>query len=448
MKKALLALAATLAMCASALAQTVQFSDGFDPSINSSIWLLGPWRDLQNPDPWGGHHLEGANNHIRSPGNAAMTPRNYRVAYNAVHPLVPQLENVYLRGWIFEDNEASEYPMYNPPEQTPNAFITIANTDAVQYGVSNEDWYRIGVKGHVSNILWSMNLAVETRRDGSVLLAGWPRRQGWRKYAIEVFPFTGNYGDVKFYVDDTLVYNGRRITDSYVDRIIVGTYYWTYTYYWYDDIEFGVISTPTACPTLAAAKEKADGQWVSVTGQVVTGRFTKSPFAGWAAIEETDRSSGLWVSTSKELSLGDRVTIRGRMATSPAGFRYLDAAEISAVSGPELEPLGMNGRAFAARPNTDGLVIRLWGKIIGRGQEQTGDWRRYLLLSVPGLSDPVRVYWDLISNGDPQNPVPVPNPVDNRSMVSVRGVAGREVIGGQIWNTLWIRKAGDLVIHE
>lgn len=437
---------AALFCAVSSGAQTVVFSDGFDPSINGNLWLSGPWRDLQNPPYFpGGHPFDGSDDHLHSTPNAGKQQVNYRVAYNMVHNLSSAyVGGVYLRGWVFEDNDIVPNPN---GELEPNGFITLSNSNLMALPAPpGDDWYRIGVRGRYATITrpqWGFYLFVATKTDGPVLLTNWPRRQGWRKYTIEVYPYTGLAGDVQFYADDTLVYSGRRDPESFVDRIILGADIWTYETYWYDDIEFGYILPPTACATLAAAKLQPDGAWVEVTDKVVVGRYTKSPFAGWVAVEEPNRSAGLWVASSKEVNPGDRVSVRGRMASNSAGQRYLDAAEMSVLvsGGAPPGPLAANGRSLLAAPDLSGMCVKLWGRVTGRGQERRGDWRRYLIVDCPGLGVPLRAYYDNISSG--VNPVPNPS---NGDFVMLIGCVGDEVIETQNVRSLWIRGAGDLTI--
>lgn len=80
------------------------FHDNFEPTISGSVWSLGPlgWG---GPDGWS--RLTDQSNHIRTPGvNGAREWATYRTPNNSMHLLpAPYNGNVYLKCWIFEDND-------------------------------------------------------------------------------------------------------------------------------------------------------------------------------------------------------------------------------------------------------------------------------------------------------------------------------------------------------
>lgn len=434
------------------------FVDGFEPSINGSDWVKGPWAGAQNHED-----LKGDTGHLRTPGiNSAREWVNYRVTYNSLHNLGATYNGgVYLKCWMFEDNDIS-FPGFTS-EYQPNAHITLTGNEIVT------ERFRIGVMGEIGRTTtpfsrhWFENCSLETVADGFVVLNGQfgkplvPRRQGWRKYTILVNPYTGNAGDVQFFIDDKLVYNGHRTATPFgegasVDTIILGSQWWSNETYWFDHLDFGTIETPVDCSTIADAKAQSGGTWVQLNDKVVLGRYSKSPFPGMFAIGEADRSSAIWVSSSYQADVpeatheGEVVSIKGIMYTNAAGMRYLDAIEItgnkSLASQPEVVGTPLKN---LADPNIDGMLVKVWGKVTGRGQERDGDWRRYILIADGSDNAPVKCYYDNIISGID----PVPN-VQTGDIVSVVGVAQTDVLfdGSPVESSIWIRKAGDLVVVQ
>lgn len=546
------------------------FVDGFEPSINGNEWPIGPtsWWHAS----WPHEDLKGDISHIRTPGiNSARVWVNYHVTYNSQHFLNGVYgDNHYLKCWIFEDNDIPFGGYFS--EYVPNSVMALLGTDSGEFlsiGVMGSAGYGIATKK------WFLNCAVESASDGKVALDGTsgtvltPRRQGWRKYTILINGYTGNPGDVQYLIDDKVVFNGTRAPalppdtgGAKVDTIVLGLKsVWTYETYWFDQIEFGTIEIPVPCATIAEAKELPDGTWVQLDHKVVTGCFTKSPFPGYFAVEENDRSAGLWVSSSYQANVAaatheaEDVSIKGIMYTNEAGMRYLDAIEVTRFQtlAPQPRILGTTLHNLE-QPNLDGKLVKVWGRVIAvpngriagritdpigngvswatisvyksndigtvyattstngegyysidlppweynvkaskggyqektaggavvlsnyttdvsfslmpntgmasmqqpsqiipvgdsptaKGQERPGDWRRYFLIDDGSPnSRPIKCYYDNIISGTD----PVPN-VNIGDFVSVVGVAGSEVLASGLppERSIWIRKAGDLVI--
>lgn len=288
------------------------------------------------------------------------------------------------------------------------------------------------------------------------------RRQGWRKYTILINGYTGNAGDVQFFVDDKLAYNGRRAVEpdggaAPVDAIVLGAKWWTYENYYFDQVEFGRIDTPRLCATISEAKALPDGTWIDLAPKTVVGKFIVSPMPGYVAVEEDDRSAALWISSSYQAVINtstgtsDKLQIKGIMRTNEAGMRYLDAIQISKSASGVKQP-----RVLAIRlkdldsPIIDGRLVKVCGKVEYasgssiRGQERPGDWRRYFLISDGSRGGPVKCYYDNIISGI--DPYPV---VYAGDYVSVTGVAGKEVLvpgSTSLEKSIWIRGQGDLSI--
>ncbi len=452
------------------------FRDSFEPGINGNTWQIGPtsWWGVQ----W--HQaLEGADNHIRTPGiNSARAWVNYRVSYNSQHALPQAYDgNVYLKCWIFEDNDIqfpvnffTGQPNYGS-EEVPNGWITLLD------GANGMDYFSLGTMGgygyNIPTQVWFWNNSVDTAMDGHFCLTGtgtpWrassPRRQGWRKFTILVKPYTGNPGDVQFFIDDKLVFNGLRAEAPPpvgggvpVDTIILGAKnWWTKETYWYDEVDFGTIETPVSCATIAEAKALPDGAWVQLSPKVVTGDFSKAPFPGYFCVEEDDRSAGLWVSSSYQPTVAaatheaEEVSIEGIVYTNEAGMKYLDAIQVTQAQTLAAQPrtLGTTLKGLDV-PSLDGKLVKVWGRVVNvgsaapKGQERNGDWRRFFWIDDGSGVGPVKIYYDNIINGVDPNP-----DVHTNDYVSVVGVYGKEVLvpgTTGVEKSVWIRKAGDLII--
>lgn len=468
------------------------FYDSFEPPINLGLWTIGPASWTSD------HHdsLAGQNNHIRTPGVwGARSWVVWRDAWNSQHQLGTSYDsNIYLKCWMFEDNDLNWPP--GPETQYegwPNGYITLLNSAWLANPTGEgADAFSIGVMGEVGRVSgwlrdYFENCCVYTAEESYVMPVDdeerplVPRRQGWRKYTILVNGFTGNPGDVQFFVDDKLVYNGLRRAavggggGAPLDTIVLGSRWWTMETYYFDQVEFGTIEPAISCDKISDALALPDGTWVTLDSKVVSGCFSycdlprgaspsyDKPFPGYLAIEEDDRSSALWVSTSYQAgvsaasNMAQRINVRGIMRTNEAGMRYLDAIEIS--SAPELvaqPPVVGTTLKNLGSPLLDGKLVKVWGKVINipgsnpptvRGQERTGDWRRYFLIDDGSPGGPVKCYYNNIIAAKPGvDPVPA---VANGDYVSVVGVAGREVLvpgttGPE--KSVWIRGAGDLVI--
>jgi hypothetical protein len=463
------------------------FYDSFEPPTNQGLWTLGPagWSGAQGHDT-----LTNQNNHIRTPGvNGARSQANYRSTWNSQHALGASYgSNVYLKCWIFEDDDIPwPYPLLpgHTDEEWPDGYITLLNSAwLADPGAAGADAFSIGVMGEIGRVngrfrAFFDDCSIYTTADDYVPLDGngaplVPRRQGWRKYTILVNGFTGNPGDVQFLIDDKVVYDGLRKEGAAFDTIVLGAKWWTYETYYYDQVEFGTIETAVPCITISEAKALPDETWVSLQSKVVAGCFSYSdlpptppaydrPSPGYLAIEEDDRSSALWVSSSyqasvsSESNLAERVSVRGIMRTNEAGMRYLDAIEITRASDPESQPrvLGTTLRNLGSSL-LDGRLVKVWGKVVNApgydpptvmGQERPGDWRRYFMIDDGSPGGPVKCYY---ANIVVAKPGIVPSPaVANGNYVSVVGVAGREVLKPGVTGpekSVWIRGAGDLKV--
>jgi len=455
-------------------------SDGFEPATGDSLWTIGP-------DSWkqsSGHHmLEGQANHIRTPGvRGVRSWDNWRYPYNNWHILSTAYDgNIYLKCWMWEDNDI---PFPGPSSEFwPNGYISLSNAAWITNPeAEGADGFSIGVVGEIGRANGNIrdffdNCCVYSASDYYQALNGdgvpaVPRKQGWRSYTILVKPYTGNPGDVQFFIDDTLVYEGLRKQGTSFDNIILGTKWWTHETYYYDQVQFGTVETPFECAKISDALARPDETWVDLQSKIVVASFTygpdttyDKPWPGYLAIEESDGSSALWISSSYPAAvvpasnLGERISVKGIMRTNEAGMRYLDAIQITHIADPVGQPaiVGTPLKNLDS-PLVDGKLVKVWGKVVNvpgsspatvKGQERPGDWRRYFLIDDGSPGGPVKCYYNNIIVPKPgTDPAPA---VSNGDYVSVVGVAGREVLvpgttGAE--KSVWIRGAGDLQIQH
>jgi hypothetical protein len=112
------------------------------------------------------------------------------------------------------------------------------------------DFYQLGVNSAVS----VNNYYMRTLNDGN-LASSVVRTQGWHELRIEVGPYTGNFGDVLFYIDNNLVSNpatfGKRKANTGsgfdLNEIRLGLSVKTPgSAFWYDNVSLDVVPEPTS----------------------------------------------------------------------------------------------------------------------------------------------------------------------------------------------------------
>ncbi|MEJ5297903.1 MAG: Ig-like domain-containing protein [Armatimonadota bacterium] len=146
-----------------------------------------------------------------------------------------------------------------------------------------------------------------------------------------------------------------------------------------------------------------DGSYVSLSGKALY-----KIGAGFAYIEEPDRSSGIRLEgfiTGNETSL---INVRGILQTSAGGERSIRVDAYNIVGTITVEPVFVNQRNLAGAM-LDGIYVRAAGQVLAEGLSE------YEFLMTDGASvPPVRVKTDL------------PHGLSAGSYVHVRGAAGRD----------------------
>ena len=316
------------------MAQTVIFSDDFDPADCSNPTLCGTvyscggsvdgnvWQKIPGKiNGYGSNKLIGSEachqkNHtgstdgsmsdVSAGGSAREVPANpyvYGTFYDfsaSTHVLTGYWNyDLNLSGWVWDD---VEYPLCNayPVRMGGGIGITAAPGDAVLSTKScgggsgqNEiypydDYAFLGIESasvstDAESNYYKWRTKADESSDGSVkwhlaidpdTSAGIPRRtnlvcphtgaQTWRHLQIVVHPYTGNLGDIEFYIDGVLVGQGHRSASADckgVDfqRIQLGARFpeqsdidlckppYSYEGLWFDDVSLTATPGPLPC---------------------------------------------------------------------------------------------------------------------------------------------------------------------------------------------------------
>ncbi len=253
-----------------ALAQTVVFSDNFDPvppaaggAVRSADWPYTDAGGYPQSVPgkvvnWNVHQIQGSaaghqKNHtgLPSEGGCAFEVDANPYPYAAYHEFDPQTGDLRVSAWIWDDVE-SRKPQSWPnnsqingglmltalPGDTPTVLHSGA-TEIFDYG----DFAFIGIQAMIPSAKPDPNapgfnpyspesVAVQYCYQWRTKTDGWhltldpntgtpvPRRvdfripeqvgQTWRHVEIVVHPFSGAVGDIEFFIDGVLVGQGRR----------------------------------------------------------------------------------------------------------------------------------------------------------------------------------------------------------------------------------------------
>ena len=138
---------------------------------------------------------------------------------------------------------------------------------------------------------------------------------------------------------------------------------------------YAQIGEPATADSIAAAKEYADGIFVTLPGKVVS-----TNLGPYFYIEEPDRSSGIKVSNTSSFVAGDTITVTGKLATLNKE-RQLNTPTITPTGHVDpLAPLALTNLALGGGPlnsrtpgvrngtgvNNIGLLVTTWGTVKAR----------------------------------------------------------------------------------
>lgn len=225
---ALLALAVWLVGPASA----AWFYDGFENGVLGSLWEVVP--GTYNQILFGDNaHAIGNQSARQEAGDPwVYYMRTTSTAFPSPGLIAPGMQEI-LTCWIWDDNVQSG-------AQTA-AGLMLANN-------ALSDFFQLQVNstGSWTHYRW------RTSQDGT-FTSSIPRTQGWHKWQIVVNPYTGNTGDVLFYIDDQPAGSGKRKGDFVLDQIRLGISIKTPgSPFWYDDVTLEITPEPGSLLALGA----------------------------------------------------------------------------------------------------------------------------------------------------------------------------------------------------
>ena len=237
LKKSLAYLCATLTVCliASVPATAANiFFDNFDSGVNGGVWEAVPAANT--------FILVGDNAHAFGAQSAKQVNADPFI-YN-MRTILGAIPNP---GAITAGTkEVASVMFWDDLNTSPAPFggtIMLAKD-----GLS--DFYQLGVNSAVS----ISNYYMRTSTEGN-LATGVARTQGWHEMRIEVGPYTGNFGDVQFYIDNSLVSNpatfGKRKVNTGsgfdLNEIRLGLSVKTPgSPFWYDNVSLDIVPEPTS----------------------------------------------------------------------------------------------------------------------------------------------------------------------------------------------------------
>lgn len=307
--------------------------DSFEPVIAQPPWSKIPgsgeimWCDTRNS--YTGTHC-------------ALAQPNWRYSYTMMRALLQAYaQDVYVSIWVYDPCEISpgfpsppDNPYYWSEEHVPHALLRLEDSAGFEFLHLGP----IGKNKKATDPQWPDNIyfSVNTAYEGRRILSGPPtcpvpvrREPGWRLWMIRLKPYSGAKGDVEFYVDSQLVYQGYRATGPFgpatVDTIGAGSLVWTAEWYWYDDVTFDYWPSPTTVGTIQEALSYPDGTWVQIGGLTVDSAHPES-------ITVADSQSALIdIYPARFEAPGDVVNVLGWLETSDAG-RYIRSHVVDRVS--------------------------------------------------------------------------------------------------------------------
>ena len=313
-------LVAYLVMLPVAPAQTSVFSDTFDSGTPGGVVSGISWPFVDNagyPTSVPGkvvscrmHQIQGslpghAKNHTASPdvGGSAFQVDANPYPYAAYHEFDPQTNILRAGVWVWDDVESRKPQNWPNPAQINGGLTLTTLPDATPIIMHNGiteiytygDWAFLGIQALIPSAKLDPNSPTFNPYDTAVATQycyqwytktdGWhltldpnttnpvPRRadfripeqipQSWRHLEILIKPYTGQVGDVEFYVDGTLVGSGRRApgvgSGAEFRRLQIGARFpevsdanafratYSYEHLWYDDVTLATELPPVIC---------------------------------------------------------------------------------------------------------------------------------------------------------------------------------------------------------
>jgi len=270
-KASVLAAGMVLAACGFVSAEVV-FFDGFESG--TSNWM--GWEDVSwYPDKvcnawcpcgsprncFGPFMVYQSNNHPYSGAWCGRQEQAQPWWYGSktkdyVLPTLPSDRSIRLSVWQFEDYNKRD--PFSPPGSVAHDQVQGWVALMGDFYEDETEFLALGVHAHTASPApiedWWHNVAWSTAAEGWNLTSPLtPRAQGFRHLEMVVHPYTGNAGDVEFFVNSTKVGEGSRtVVDGTVvpiNRIAIGSspahmtedyISNTYEFFWYDDVALSV----------------------------------------------------------------------------------------------------------------------------------------------------------------------------------------------------------------
>lgn len=259
---------------------TTVFRDTFDTGVSSESWPYVPGKtNAYRMWKLEGSSTSGNKDHTGNGGQAATEVPANPFAYASYHEFdaPPRLDIIRVSAWVWQDAErplciSEAWPVRGMVGLTslPGEALTLPpGPTGPNIIYPYDDFAFIGVEMPISNnpedpvqkfYRW------RTKTDGWNLTAA-PRKvdyvchgaQTWRQVEIVVHPYTGNIGDIEFFIDGQLVGRGHRAPGSDgtgvpLRRIQLGSRFpeehdaidvrppYSYEFFWFDDVELSVAS--------------------------------------------------------------------------------------------------------------------------------------------------------------------------------------------------------------
>lgn len=199
---------------------------------------------------------------------------------------------------------------------------------------------------------------------------------------------------------------------------------------------------------IALSKSFADGAYAQSFGGRVTAAWTDCFY-----IESEDRRSAIRVEkTAHGLQQGDMAGVVGKVQTNSDGERYIGASSAFRVGNGTLQPLGMPNRSLgggdwhyqsdtgagqrgiegAVGLNNIALLVRIWGRIVGRDTSNPPTWFT--------INDG--------SGADVKCTIPAGVVIDDSwQFVAVTGISSCEKVGEELHPLLRVRTREDIGSH-
>jgi hypothetical protein len=226
------------------------FTDNFDSGVNGGVWaLVNAGQSMLNGDSAHAIGTQSAKqvNAYTNGVSDVYYMKTQSTAFTNPGPIAAG--NVEVASVMFWDDN-------NQTDANADGSINIGGALMLAGSYGSSDFYQIGVNSAaVAGNTDITNYYVRTQAEGSVVTS-MARSQGWHELKIEVYPWTGAVGDVKFYIDGTDVtpagFGKRRVAGAVdMNEIRVGLSVRTPdSPFWFDNVSLSMVPEPASLALL------------------------------------------------------------------------------------------------------------------------------------------------------------------------------------------------------